>query len=169
MAEHEKSDTRPHVSLLYLVDSKSEVEDAKTLLSEFVSIFKDRGIEADPVVRVAPTTLIAEEINKLKPEVVFLVKSKLTSKIRASVMGIIVNYPAPNRRMVAFTVVLAMASITWYYLLFTDLDIINRYILAKKFYSGILVAAMLVITVMIYGTFIGNVLRFMGLDTKSTH
>jgi nucleotide-binding universal stress UspA family protein len=49
------------------------------------------------------------------------------------------------------------------------IDFVNKYLLARKLYSGILVAVFLLVTVGLYGTFIGNILRFVGLDTKSAH
>jgi hypothetical protein len=67
------------------------------------------------------------------------------------------------------TAALGLASLIWYEILFNDLEFVNRFVLAGKFYSGIVVAIILVVTVMIYGSFISNMLKFMGLDTKTGH
>jgi nucleotide-binding universal stress UspA family protein len=70
---------------------------------------------------------------------------------------------------IGVTIGLGIASAVWYYFVFTHLDFVNKYLLARKLYSGILVAVFLLVTVGLYGTFIGNILRFVGLDTKSAH
>jgi len=160
-----------NVHLLYLVETKDEVKKSEEMLEKLVPVFEERGIGAQPDVRLSSIDQLAQEINALRPEIVFMAGSKLAKKLRDDIIGVQVEYPPTRlkKKVVATTAALGIGSILWYYFIFTDLDFVNRYVLARKFYSGIVVAVLLVITVSLYGTFIGNLLRFMGLDTKSAH
>jgi len=164
-----KTGVENKTTLLYLVESEDKVKKAEELLDWIGSAFKDHGIETVPEVRVAPMERLASEINRFKPEVVLMADSKHVKGLKNEVVGLQMVYPHPNRKLVAVTAGLGIASLAWYAFMFGDLDLVNRFVLAGKFYSGIVVGVILVVTVMIYGTFIGNVLRFMGLDTKSAH
>jgi hypothetical protein len=127
--------------------------------------------------RILPSKTIESIINKSScPVVVFQPQLvKFTESVAAGVstsseaISAQIASSDTTKRVIIVTALWGIGSFLWYDLIFADLGLVNRIVLAKEFYSGIAVGVILLVTVSLYGTFIGKVLSLMGLDTKSTH
>jgi nucleotide-binding universal stress UspA family protein len=154
----------------------SEKQHGKNYLNTLQQEFEKRGFKFRQAIRVG--NVVDEILKEAKDSAVDMITLLSTDNIdvhklsRAAPLMITVlkfgRVPFPGKE-VAITMGLAIVSMTWYYFIFSNLDFVNEYVLAKKVYSGIVVWLILLLTVALYGTFVGKVLKFIGLDTKSAH
>jgi hypothetical protein len=154
----------------------STEENGWKYLGEIKKEFEKRGFSVNTKVRVGD--LVEETVKEARESKIDMVALTSTENIDISKLSqdapllITVLKFRKNSlpvREAVLTAGLGIATLAWYYFVFADLELVNKYLLAGKSYSGILVGVILVITVSLYGTFVGNILRFIGLDTKSAH
>lgn len=167
LRRHAKKGMRNRATLLYVVESAEDLDNAKALLKRLVPAFEKRGIEAEPLVRVCPTERLAQEVNALKPEVVFLTDSKLAKHLKKDIIGLQVEFPNPRKRELRKSAVYGAAALLLYAAIFTSFEVIKGILTQKNFASVALVLGTVLAVAYTYGNAISHAFKYLGIKPKA--
>ncbi len=167
LSRNSRRGVKSRVTLLYCVPSEAGVEKAEALLRRLVEVFERRGAEAVPLVRVCGKDGLAEEVNALKPEVVFLAESKLARRLSRSLLGLQVVMPDPRKSELRSSLVYGAAALALYAVIFTSFGMIKGVLSHKGIISVALVLGTVLAVAFFYGNTVAHVLRYLGIKPKA--
>jgi nucleotide-binding universal stress UspA family protein len=163
---HTKTGVVNRVTLLYLVQSGDLVEAALHILSNAAEALRRQGAHVRSLVKVGTPERLAEEINSLKPEVVFLAEGRLSRRLKRSIVGLQVEYPNPWKKELRVSAAYGAAALLLYTAIFTSFGVIKGIITEKGLISvGIILGTVLAVAYL-YGNTIAHALRYLGIRPK---
>jgi hypothetical protein len=167
LSRHAKTGMRNRATLLYVVESAEDLDNAKSLLKRLAPAFEKRDIEAEPLVRVCSTERLSKEVNALKPEVVFLTDSKLAKHLKKDIIGLQVEYPNPRKKELRVSAAYGAAAFLLYAAIFTSFGVIKGILTQKSFVSVALILGTVLAVAYIYGNTIAHALKYLGIKPKA--
>ncbi len=165
LSRNSRKGIRNRVVLFYRVHSEKEKESAEALLSRLADAFERLGAEVVPLVKVNGDP--AEDINALKPEVVFLAESKLAKRLGKSLLGLQVVFPDPRRSELRSSLMYGAAALALYAVIFTSFGMIKGVLTHRGLVSVALVLGTVLAVAFFYGNTVSHILRYLGIKPKA--
>ncbi len=106
---------------------------------------------------------LIESVNDLKPEVVFIGKSKIAKKIKGKLIGYIVEYTDSSKKELRIALAYGAGAFVLYTLIFESFNYIRNVLSHKGIASVALVLGTVVAVSYLYGNTISHLLKFLGI------
>ncbi len=168
LKKHSKNLMDIKMAILYLGHSDKK-EDVSDMLNSFVSICKEKGIDAESKT-VSSVEELKKEIEGINPEVVFTGNSKLAGKVR-DVPGLFVSYSSGKRNKQELRKVVAygIAAFLIYSTIFHFFNVIKTVTTEKNPASVVLILGTVIAVAYFYGNTISHILSYLGLKHGHAH